>query len=450
MWRSAWLLITVEIAIVVRGWTVQHPFSKTMERTKKKTIPSSSTFLFVKHRQDATDNSSNAATVGTETAQDDEDDDDGGGGVFEDFVKFLLEKQSQIITELERYEEGSAKFTRDTWGIFDEEGTTTTTTTTTTGRSGGITRVIRGGNIIEKGACSLTVIRRGTLSADRAATIRARRDISIREGDGYAAAALSMVLHSRSPHVPTFRSDVRVFCVATTITTTTTTTTTTATGDGNNNTQQQKTLAWFGGGAGKEMESVCEILKESFRASRKLTTFFFCKDLTPYFLYDDDISFFHGMYRDLCEKQGDEEMFSYDVMKKACDDYFYLPARSEHRGTGGIFFDDMIMNAKSLSFVQGVTDTWMPSWLPIVQRRQGTPVSDRQRQWQLLRRGRYLEFNLLYDRGVKFGLANANPRVEGVMVSAPPLIAFEYNHVVEPDSEEDRLLQVLKQPKEWL
>ena len=137
-------------------------------------------------------------------------------------------------------------------------------------------------------------------------------------------------------------------------------------------------------------------------------------------------------------------------MKKACDDYFYLPARSEHRGTGGIFFDDMDMDQASLVFVQGVTDTWMPSWLPIVKNRQDIPVTDQQRQWQLLRRGRYLEFNLLYDRGVKFGLANANPRVEGVMVSAPPLIAFEYNHNVEPGSEEDRLLQILKQPTEWL
>ena len=92
----------------------------------------------------------------------------------------------------------------------------------------------------------------------------------------------------------------------------------------------------------------------------------------------------------------------------------------------------------------------MPSWLPIVDKRNDTPVTEQQRQWQLLRRGRYLEFNLLYDRGVKFGLANANPRVEGVMVSAPPLIAFEYNHQVEPGTPEDRLVQILKKPKDWV
>jgi coproporphyrinogen III oxidase len=185
-------------------------------------------------------------------------------------------------------------------------------------------------------------------------------------------------------------------------------------------------------------------------------------DLTPYYLYDDDITFFHGLYRDLCnEKQqqqqqlqqhddDDDQLFSYPRMKQACDEYFYLPARKEHRGTGGIFFDDMDMTNTTLSFVQDVVTTWMPSWLPIVQKRNDMPVTEEQRQWQLIRRGRYLEFNLLYDRGVKFGLATANPRVEGVMVSAPPLIAFEYNRQEQPNSPESRLLEILKTPKEWV
>ena len=91
-----------------------------------------------------------------------------------------------------------------------------------------------------------------------------------------------------------------------------------------------------------------------------------------------------------------------------------------------------------------------PSWFPIIEKRQSLEYTEKQREWQLLRRGRYLEFNLLYDRGVKFGLANANPRVEGVMVSAPPLIAWEYNHKIEPNSEEDRLMRILKSPIEWV
>lgn len=138
-------------------------------------------------------------------------------------------------------------------------------------------------------------------------------------------------------------------------------------------------------------------------------------------------------------------------MKENCDEYFYLPARAEHRGTGGIFFDDMPATEDyALPFVKSVADAWMPSWLPIVEKRRQQPFSEKQRQWQLLRRGRYLEFNLLYDRGVKFGLATANPRVEGVMVSAPPLIAWEYNHKIKEGSEEDRLMKILKSPIDWM
>lgn len=135
-------------------------------------------------------------------------------------------------------------------------------------------------------------------------------------------------------------------------------------------------------------------------------------------------------------------------MKQACDDYFFLPARSEHRGTGGIFFDDLEATPFSSKFVEALPDAWLPSWLPIVERRRDLEYDEKQKQWQLLRRGRYLEFNLLYDRGVKFGLSTVNPRVEGVMVSAPPLIAWEYNHVVEGD--EAKLMEVLKTPRDWV
>jgi coproporphyrinogen III oxidase len=118
-------------------------------------------------------------------------------------------------------------------------------------------------------------------------------------------------------------------------------------------------------------------------------------------------------------------------LKESCDNYFYLPARKEHRGTGGIFFDDMIATKTTQSFVQGVTNSWMPSWVGIVEKRQPMEYTEQQKDWQLVRRGRYLEFNLLYDRGVKFGLAGENPRVEGVMVSAPPLIR-KYIYLVTP------------------
>ena len=120
------------------------------------------------------------------------------------------------------------------------------------------------------------------------------------------------------------------------------------------------------------------------------------------------------------------------------------------RGVGGMFFDDLPATYKTMNFVQDVTKNWMSSWFPIIQKRQSLTYTDQQKEWQLLRRGRYLEFNLLYDRGVKFGLSNLNPRVEGVMVSAPPLIAWEYNHIIEPNSEEERLMKILKSPIEWV
>ena len=316
-----------------------------------------------------------------------DNDNDCDDTVFDDFCGFLREKQSEIITQLEQMDGSDAKFSRDCWGMFDSETNAATTT-----KSGGITRVLQGGNVIEKGACSLTVIQQGTLSQERALAIKSRQDdLSVKEGDTYSAAALSIVLHSRSPLVPTFRSDVRIFVVKS---------------------SSSSTVAWFGGGA----------------------------DLTPYYLDEDDITQFHALY----------QKFTYDRMKKACDDYFFLPARSEHRGTGGIFFDDLPASAESLAFVKGVANAWVPSWLPIVTKHCNSEYTQQQRQWQLLRRGRYLEFNLLYDRGVKFGLATESPRVEGVMVSAPPLIAFEYNRQVDPGSREALLLEVLKDPKDWV
>lgn len=320
--------------------------------------------------------------------------------IFEEFASFLQEKQAQIILDIEAIDPSGQKFSNDCWGIFEDDADENV-------KSGGITRVIQKGDVVEKGACSFTLLRGGKLTAERAASIQGRQQsdaaASIKEGDKYYAAALSMVLHTRSPMVPTFRSDVRIFLVEL------------DNGGG--------TLAWFGGGS----------------------------DLTPYYLFDEDITSFHSAIRDLCEEhKGQHEMIDYQKMKVACDDYFYLPARSEHRGTGGMFFDDMPATPKTMDFVKAVTDNWMPSWFPIIKKRGEIEYSDQQREWQLLRRGRYLEFNLLYDRGVKFGLANANPRVEGVMVSAPPLIAWEYNHAVEDGSEEARLMKILKEPIDWL
>ena len=309
--------------------------------------------------------------------------------LFNQFVEFLIQQQTSIIHDIETTIEASSgqTFTRDTWGIFQNTNNDTATITANTG-GGGITRVLQHGTAIEKGACSLTVIRNGILSAERASSILGRQPApnhdenetpppTIQAGDTYSAVALSMVLHSRNPMVPTFRSDVRMFQVR-------------CSSDQNNKTN---VVTWLGGGA----------------------------DLTPYYLFRNDVQSFHQIYHDLCQKytsSSNNGLLKYEFMKQACDEYFYLPARQEHRGTGGIFFDDIpvlvtdhVRTASTtaddnpvltstppvLEFGQEMTQSWMKSWIPIVQRRNHMAYTPQEKHWQKLRRGRYLEFNLLYD-----------------------------------------------------
>ena len=321
----------------------------------------------------------------------------------------------------------------------------------------GLTAVLQGGALIEKGAASVTHVS-GALSAARASALASRGVPGAVEGAPYAAAALSIVFHSRSPHVPTLRGDVRVF----------------STGDSSSSTSSSSassssspSLASFGGGA----------------------------DLTPFVLYEDDVEAFHGYWKRVCDEAEEEAARStrrtsssfssstsspispssssplYRALKSSCDEYFYIPARKEHRGTGGIFFDGALSKSAEAenqsqnqnesktpssspllqidgrAFAERVARGWLPSWLPAVQARRHLPVSDRQRQWQLLRRGRYVEFNLLYDRGVRFGLDGGGD-VDAVMVSAPPLVAWEHRAGAQ-SADEERLMEVLREPRDW-
>ncbi|KAL3768516.1 hypothetical protein ACHAW5_006712 [Stephanodiscus triporus] len=368
--------------------------------------------------------------------------------IFEEFALFLASHQSTMIDEIERADGSGEAFSSDGWGSFAEEedgGDVVVVEGRRMGRSGGITRVIQGGDVVEKGACSLTIIRDGVLTADRAAAIRGRQrretadgvddeeTIVVGEGDVYSAAALSVVLHTRNPFVPTFRSDVRIFLVRSSSSSSSTKE------DGEEEADKvgksrRSSVAWFGGGS----------------------------DLTPYYLIDRDVIDFHTHLKETCDRHfpppennddddhRDDDLLSYRGMKRSCDEYFYLPARGEHRGTGGIFFDDVPASRSATDFVMDVARGWMPSWLPIVSRNRDREYTEEEKHWQCLRRGRYLEFNLLYDRGVRFGLANVNPRVEGVMVSAPPMIAYDYNHVPHPGGEEERLVGILKNPRNWV
>lgn len=338
---------------------------------------------------------------------------EGTSARFSDFSRHCLLKQQDIIATLEK-EDSCSTFRQDYWKKTDSMDRMT---------GNGITAVLERGSLLEKGGVS-TTITTGVLSAERAKAMSSRRKgiDSVEVGSSYFAAALSLVLHSKSPMVPTFRADIRYF-------------------------ELQDGQGWFGGGG----------------------------DLTPYYLFDDDAAEFHATYRETCDKYSS---LLYPRLKSWCDDYFYIPAREEHRGVGGIFFDDMdsivpimagalaenesdknileVPNSvctedgldAAMNFTYDVSETFMRSYLPIVRRRRDLPYTEEHRHWQLLRRGRYIEFNMLYDRGVKFGLVPGG-RTEAVLVSCPPLVAWDYNHVPKVGSEEERLQVVLKTPRVW-
>jgi len=303
-----------------------------------------------------------------------------------DFAAYVNDLQGAICAAVEAVDGSGRTFCTDRWERDPKDP----------GAGYGVTRVLEGGDVIEKGAANVSIIR-GKLTPQRAQAMSSRgRGINPLGGDPYAAAAMSLVLHPRSPLIPTLRADVRVFEV---------------------NGQR-----WFGGGC----------------------------DLTPVYLNEADTVAFHRYWKSLCDGHHPEY---YPKFKKWCDNYFYIPARKEHRGVGGLFFDDLSESpdgdpAAAEAFVRHVGTALLGAWLPIVRRERDTPYTEAQRAWQLLRRGRYLEFNLLYDRGVRFGLEGG--RVESIMVSAPPLIAWQYDVQPAPGSEEATLLDVLRSPRDWV
>lgn len=315
-----------------------------------------------------------------------------------EFADHLAAAQASLLTALERLDGSGVRFRRDAWRRDGSEPNP----------GNGVTAVLEGGALIEKGAASTTFIAGGTLSPARAAALASRGVAGVAPGAGYAAAALSIVLHPANPHVPTLRGDVRAFAV----------------GD----------AVWFGGGA----------------------------DLTPVYLYEEDAAAFHSHWKAVCAAHSP---LLYPELKAACDAYFWIPARGEARGVGGIFFDGATggpaaaaastsSTPSALASVDGrrlaedVVAGWLPSWEGIVTRRRAVSPTPEERAWQLLRRGRYVEFNLLYDRGVRFGL-DGGGRAEAVMVSAPPLVRWGYDVVPASGSREAALVDALRAPREW-
>lgn len=257
---------------------------------------------------------------------------------------------------------------------------------------GGRTRVIADGAVFEQGGVNYSLVEGAQLPP--AATAH-RPELAGRE---WTAVGVSLVLHPRNPYVPTTHLNVRFF-------------------------EARKEGAdpvwWFGGGF----------------------------DLTPFYPFEQDVVQWHTTARDLCAPFGDEVYAKY---KKWCDDYFFLKHRNETRGVGGLFFDDL--NdwdfERCFAFQQAVGNGFLDAYLPIAQARKSTPFGEREREFQLYRRGRYVEFNLVYDRGTLFGLQSGG-RTESILMSLPPRVRFEYAYAPLSGSAEARLGDYLK-PREWL
>lgn len=269
--------------------------------------------------------------------------------------------------------DGKSTFGRDGW---EREG-----------GGGGLTRILAGSGHLEKAAVNFSAVEGVTPErlSDRLAT----------ESDRFYATGVSVIVHPRNPHAPTFHANLRYF-------------------------ETDSGARWFGGGA----------------------------DLTPYYLYAEDARYFHRTLKDVCDRH---DVADYEAWKRACDEYFYLPHRGEARGVGGLFFDHLRERLDEVwAFQTDLGRSLTDAYLPILTRRIGTGYGPDDETWHEIRRGRYAEFNLVWDRGTRFGLETSG-RVESILASLPPRARWEYDHQPDPGTAEAELLDLLQgDPRTWV
>jgi len=258
---------------------------------------------------------------------------------------------------------------------------------------GGRSRVVEGGNVFEKVGVNFSHVFGEGLPPSATAQ---RPELA---GRSFQAMGVSLVIHPRNPYVPTSHANVRFFIAEK---------------------PGSDPVWWFGGGF----------------------------DLTPYYGNHEDVVHWHQTSKAACDPFGEDVYRRY---KKWCDEYFHLKHRDEPRGVGGLFFDDLNEWGfeRSFSFMRSVGDHYVPAYLPIVQKRKDTPYGEREREFQLYRRGRYVEFNLVYDRGTIFGLQTGG-RTESILMSLPPLVTWRYDWRPEPGTAEAELYEVFLKPQDWL
>jgi len=258
---------------------------------------------------------------------------------------------------------------------------------------GGETRIIEGGGVFERGGVNFSRVLGERLPAAASAS---RPDLA---GRGFEAMGVSLVLHPRNPYAPTVHMNVRFLVAART---------------------GSDPIWWFGGGM----------------------------DLTPYYGFEEDARHFHSTCRQALSPFG---LDLHARFKRWCDEYFYIKHRGEPRGIGGIFFDDLNDGGfeRCFGLMRSVGDHFLPAYLPVLERRKDLAYGERERDFQAYRRGRYVEFNLVYDRGTLFGLQSGG-RAESILMSLPPLVKWRYDWKPEPSSEEGRLYREFLRPRDWL
>ena len=261
------------------------------------------------------------------------------------------------------------------------------------GRGSGITRVITNGSLFEKGGVNFSII-----SGDKMpkSATELRPELA---GRKYTALGISLVLHPENPFIPTTHANVRFFIAEN---------------------EEEEPLWWFGGGF----------------------------DLTPYYGFEEDAIHWHKIASKACEPFGEKV---YEKYKKWCDNYFYLSHRDEQRGIGGLFFDDLNEGGfdSCFEFMKSIGNHFVEAYKPIVLKRQETPYTEKQKDFQLYRRGRYVEFNLVQDRGTLFGLQSGG-RTESILMSLPPKVKWIYQFNISPNSEEEKLTNYYLKPRDWI
>jgi coproporphyrinogen III oxidase len=256
----------------------------------------------------------------------------------------------------------------------------------------GLSRLIEGGQLLERGGCNFSHVKGAAMPPS---ATQHRPELA---GAPFEAMGVSLVFHPRNPYVPTVHMNVRMFAALP---------------------AGREPVVWFGGGM----------------------------DLTPYYGFEEDAQHFHRVNRDALAPFGDDK---YPRFKQWCDEYFFLKHRNEPRGIGGVFFDDFAEGGfeQSFALTRAVGDAFVAAYLPIVQRRKQLPHGERERGFQTYRRGRYVEFNLVFDRGTLFGLQSGG-RTESILMSMPPVVTWRYNWAPEAGTPEARLYSDFLRAREW-